>query len=236
LALWALGGAGFAIKASETLIYLDPYFGGSFNEQLLRLIATPIDPTQIKTAHAVLSTHSHDDHCEQQTLTAFAANTQAFFVGPTSSAKKMRQWGIQDERIKVLEPGQDCQIEEVAIRALPASDPAEETALTYLLQAHGVTLFHSGDSLYSPIYSQIARQWRIDIALLNLGKEIYMGVDEIVQAASDLQTKVLIPMHWDLWKPYTLCPTLVAQEVKRRKLAIQTQILLLGDKFVYPGE
>ena len=235
LALWALGGAGLAVKTAQALIYLDPYFGGSISPELLRLVASPIDPTQIEVADAALSTHSHDDHCEQQTLTAISQNTEALFVGPSSSVRKMRDWGIEARRTRVLEPGQSCTISDFRVTALPASAPFEEEAISYLVQAGGVSLFHGGDSHYSEIFGQIGSQWDIDIALLSLGKEIYMGVDDVVQAACDLRAKILIPMHWDLWKAYALNPWLVAEAIRQRDVPVQTEILLLGDKFVYSG-
>ena len=202
---------------------------------ILRLIAIPIDPTTIRAADAVLSTHAHTDHCDEATLRAFAENTEAVFMGPRSSVEKMRGRGIAPERIDTVQAGDTRRVGAFEIMALRASDPHEKEAATFLLEGGGATVFHSGDSHYSDIYEEIGGDRRIDVALLDFGKDIYMDADEVIRAALDLGAKVLVPMHWDIWKPYAACPCGLAEEVKRRGLALETRIMVLGDRLECGG-
>jgi len=234
IGLWALGGASFAVKAGETLVYIDPYLGGSVGD-ILRLIAIPIDPARVEHADAVLSTHAHTDHCDEATLRAFEGNTKALFMGPRSSAEKMRGWGIAPERIDTVQAGDTRRVGALGITALRASDPHEKEAVTFLVEGGGVTVFHSGDSHYSDIYGEVGAAHEIDVALLDFGKEIYMDADGVIQAALDLGAKVLVPMHWDIWKPFASCPCGLAEEVRRRGLPLEVRIMVLGDRLEHAG-
>src|ERR1700686_5105162 len=82
LTVWRLGGAGVAIRSGPALIYIDPYLvrpkrdSGSH-----RAIPVPFYPEMISKADAVLSTHEHDDHCNERTLMSIQKNTAAVFFG-----------------------------------------------------------------------------------------------------------------------------------------------------------
>lgn len=231
--LWSLGGAGFVLKTPQSLVYIDPFLAESDDPDFQRAIAVPINPGKIKVAHAVLSTHCHIDHCDKETLTAMEKNTQSIFIGPISSAQKMTEWGIRNARIKIVKPYQKLQLRDIDIVALSGDDPGDEEAVNYLLQVDGITVFDNGDSHYSPDYLEVAKKWNIDIAIINFGKKIYMDTDDIVKTATDLRTKTLIPMHWDLWKNYTEDPARIAKMVKSRNLDMRIEVLRPGDRLEY---
>lgn len=231
--LWSLGGAGFVLKTPQSLVYIDPFLAESDDPDFQRAIPVPIDPGKIKVAHAVLSTHCHIDHCDKETLTAMEKNTRSIFVGPVSSTQKMAEWGIKNAKTKIIKPYQKLKLRDINIVTLPGDDPGDKEAVNYLLQVDGITLFDNGDSHYFPGYLEIAKKWNIDIAIINFGKEIYMDANDIVKAATDLRTKILIPMHWDLWKNYTEDPGKIEKIVRSRSLGMRIEVLRLGDRFEY---
>jgi len=67
-------------------------------------------------------------------------------------------------------------------------------------------ILHSGDTWYFRGFGEIGQKYKVDVALLNYGKQIptpqkpyYMNSQKLVLAAKDLQAKIVVPMHWNLW-------------------------------------
>ena len=61
------------------------------------------------------------------------ANTNAFCVAPRTSAKLMREWGVVDDRLREVQPGDAVEVGDVRISVHGAADPGEPGAVTYIL-------------------------------------------------------------------------------------------------------
>ena len=241
IVLWSLGGAGFVLKTKKATIYIDPYLGPSISKEIIRAIPIPIDPNDIRQIDALIMTHEHEDHCDRNTIVALGRNTKAIFVGSPKSVDLILGWNTSRERVVVMKPYQKLNVKDVKVTALPAKDPNPDIdALTYHLQAGDANLFHSGDSSYFEGYKEIGEKFRVDIALLNLARnppqwavKQYMSYCDVVRAAMDLKAKVVIPMHWDMWKlaiedPYVLKPIMASQNPE-----VNVVVLKVGDRFEY---
>jgi L-ascorbate metabolism protein UlaG (beta-lactamase superfamily) len=207
--LWALGGAGFVLGYREERVYIDPYLSvPDPSRPFHRAVPVPFPPEQIRKATAVLSTHEHNDHCDPNTLRAIGANTSATFFGPETSARKAGAAGYPLERIRTLEAGQAVDVSP-SFRATVyhSRDLYEEHAVMYLIGTPHGNIFHSGDTSYFGGFRKAGADAQIDVALLNFGKQIpdperpyYMDAEAVAKAAADLKAKVVVPMHWNLWK------------------------------------
>src|SRR5579863_1637777 len=114
--LWALGGPSFLYRSAQTTIWIDPYFGGTPDDSVpgaYRATAIPIDPNEISKADVVISTHDHVDHCHEGTVMPILANTSAMCIGPRSSAKLMREWGVPSDRLTQVGPGDALTVSDV---------------------------------------------------------------------------------------------------------------------------
>jgi L-ascorbate metabolism protein UlaG (beta-lactamase superfamily) len=76
-----------------------------------------------------------------------------------------------------------------------------------LLETQRKNILHSGDTAYFPGFKEIGGKYRIDVALLNFGKQIptaekpyYLNAEKLSMAARDLRARIVVPMHWNLWQ------------------------------------
>lgn len=66
-----------------------------------------------------------------------------------------------------------------------------------LITAEGKTVYHAGDTGLFLDMQLIGRLNRIDVALLPIGDNFTMGVDDGVEAVAMLKPKTVVPMHYD---------------------------------------
>ncbi len=235
--VWSIGGAGVVVKTPGSIILIDPFFGSSSSSDWVRMIPVPLDPGEIRFCNLFLSTHEHEDHCEKNTVLTVAKATGASFIGPESSCRRFLEWGVEKNRVVTLRPSGSFSLNDVTVTAWFANDPDAESAVSFIIEAAGVRLFHSGDSKFSGEFSKIGEQGGVDVAFLSLGRnpcghKYYMNACDTVEAARDLGAQTLIPVHWDLWRRTREDPLLVKEIAERWGLRINVVILGLGGKHV----
>jgi len=242
VALWALGGAGFILKTSTATIYIDPYVGGSVESEgvvLHRMIPIPLNASSVRQIDATVITHEDLDHLDENFIFPVNKNTKCQFIGPPSVAELLKSWKISEDRIVSLEEDKTTRIKDTNILALPSNDANPKTANTYLFGAGGASIFHSGDSLGLSQFAEVGKRYRVDIAAISLGRnppgsKWYNDPSEVLQIAGDLNAKIVIPMHWDLWYGTLEDPRLVEREAEERKRDVRVVSLRIGERFDYP--
>ena len=230
--LWALGGPSFLYRTAETAIWIDPWFGNTpegLDEDIFRSLAIPVDPSAIRRADAVISTHAHIDHCHPETILPIVANTDARCVAPSSSAALMREWPVPEERLVEVAPGASLRIGDVSVQVYGAHDPLEPGAVTFVLEAAGVSLFVSGDTRLAPALSDVAAEHELDYALLAFGGDWYMDAEQLIDAATVLNPKTLIPFHWEIWRRQTGDLVALFDAYYRLRPPFRLALPLIGD-------
>jgi L-ascorbate metabolism protein UlaG (beta-lactamase superfamily) len=73
----------------------------------------------------------------------------------------------------------------------------------FVIEAHGRSVFHCGDTAYSKGFEEIGKRFDVEIALLPIGaydppsgREVHMNPEQAVQAFKELGAKTLVPMHY----------------------------------------
>lgn len=234
LRIWGLSGAGFVMRYEDDILYIDPWLTTDPTRKTHRAYPPPFPPEEVSKALAVISTHEHEDHCNPQTLLGLARSSSAIFFGPVSSTKKALAAGYPPFRVVVLSPGDSHEISTAfTVKAFEASDPYEPSALMYLIQTPRGNVFHSGDTSYFPGFKTIGDKFKVDLALLNFGRQIptpdkpyYMSAYKMASAARDLKAKVAVPMHWNLWvetleDPRQIEPVLKSKSPNTKLLIIE---------------
>jgi L-ascorbate 6-phosphate lactonase len=221
LRLWWLGGPSYVIRSPESTIYVDPFHSGERAddpEGFIRAIPNVFFPEDASAANLILSTHDHLDHCDPDTLRPLCARTSARLVAAPSSSKLMATWDFSAGRVDTMAPGDTRTFGDIRITAFPSRDWSDPGAVTFVLQAQGLSVFVGGDTLYFDGLKDIGDAERIDLAILALAnnrrdiidKELYADPSDIARAARALNTRRLLPIHWDIWKAWVEDPRLIA--------------------------
>lgn len=229
--LWALGGPSFLYRSAEAAIWIDPYFSGTPEGGVpgaYRAVSIPVKPDEVALADIVISTHDHVDHCHEGTVMPILANTEAFCLAPQSSAVFMREWGVREERLRQVAPGDQLTFRDVEISVHPAYDPNEPHAVSFVLRSGGVSLFVSGDTSQCPALAEIGSTG-IDYALLAFGRTWYMSEEEVLVAARDLAPGTLLPFHWEFWRNHTGDIVKLLNLYNQQRPQFDLRILLVGD-------
>ncbi len=97
----------------------------------------------------------------------------------------------------------------------------------FLIHAGGKTVYHSGDTGLFMDMQLIGQMNNLDVALLPIGDNYTMGVDDAVKAVEFLKPRVVIPMHYNTWELIAADP----HDFSRKVQAFEVEAKLLA-----PGE
>jgi L-ascorbate 6-phosphate lactonase len=211
LALWYLGGAGYALKSAATMLLIDPFIGPGHPPEWTRLTPPAFSPGQVRGVDALLLTHEHDDHTDPVALDAVRLRTEATLIGPKSSIAiaKQHKWPVK--RCQMLPHQATLVLNDLRITAVPMQDPNAKGCNGYVIECGKTVLLHAGDSHYFPGFADLTRRWSftaicVSVAYSPPGKLLYMDECDAARAARDARARTLILHHYDLWQGYTLDP------------------------------
>lgn len=218
-----LGQAGFRFVFGNCIAYVDPYLSDSVEKAegatRRRMVPIALDPSQIIDADFVLITHAHMDHCDPETIQPLSsASPSCKFICPGEVGDLLDDMGIENQRIVVaqeewIELGRDLKVHPV-----PAAHPTIERdghgcarCVGYVFEFKDRRIYHSGDtSVCDELLVALAHVGRIDVAILPVNERNYyreqdgiignMSVRDAFTVAADIGAKVLIPMHWDMFR------------------------------------
>lgn len=232
----------------------------------LRNVPCVIDPFAIKKVDAILATHDHGDHIDENVAAAVIQNcdSKVPFIGPQACVDLWISWGVPADRCIAVKPGDVVKIKDVEIVALDSFDRTElvtapagvilkdkmpqdmdKLAVNYLIKTPGGNIYHSGDSHYSNYYAKHGNDYEIDVAFGSYGENPRGMTDkmtsvDILRMAECLNTKVVIPIHHDIWTNFKADPKEILYLWNMRKDRLQYKfkpfILEVGGKFIWPQD
>jgi L-ascorbate 6-phosphate lactonase len=287
LAMWWLGCVGVWFKTeNNTNIVIDAWFGngkrskkvqemapfhqmknmtgGRLLQPNLRGVQIVYDPFSLTTVDAVLSTHYHADHIDMNMAAAVLQNVKEKvpFIGPKKSVEVWRKWGVPEDRLVTVKPGDIIKIKDTEIVVLDSFDRTclvtadedirgvcptdmDDKAVNFLVKTPGGNVYHSGDSHYSIYYAKHGKDHKIDLAFGSYGENPVGNQDkmtsiDILRMAEALQTKVVIPLHYDVWTNFKADPAEILMLYDFKKYTLQYKfkpfIWDVGGKFIYPDD
>ncbi|MCH8474065.1 MAG: metal-dependent hydrolase [Opitutales bacterium] len=218
-----LGHSALQIDNEEHTLLVDPFLSG--NE------ACPVKPEEVQCDY-ILLTHGHDDHIgdTEQIAKANEATIVAnfeiadFFGGKGLKTHGMYIGGAYEfpfGRLKftIAHHGSSLGTENGRIAM---GNPAG-----HLLQMNGKVIYNAGDTGLFLDMKLIGEMNPIDVAILPIGDNFTMGVEDALKALEFLKPKTVIPVHYNTWPLIEVDSAHFAKEAE--KLGVQAVILQPGD-------
>ncbi len=215
--IW-FGHSSYFINLKGYKILVDPVFSG---------VAAPVnffanafkgsDVYQVEDfprLDLVLLTHDHYDHLDYKTILKLKDKTTKFYTSLGVGAH-LNAWGISDEKITEFDWWQTEQIiNQLKVTATPARHFSgrlfkrnQSLWSSFVLEFNGGKIFIGGDSGYDKTFKKIGAQFgAFDMVILECGQYnklwpyIHMTPEQVVQAAIDLNARVLMPVHWSKFR------------------------------------
>ena len=213
-ATW-LGHATVYIEMDGKRILTDPMLSNrAFPVKLRapkRFNPSPLPMAALPPIDIVTISHDHFDHLDMKTVKVLAASGSQFYVGIGLKAHLI-EWGISAAQINEMDWWESLTLDEFTIHCTPARHYSGRTGLnnatlwtSWVISSPNHRIYHSGDSGYGDHFRAIGEKLGpIEIGFIKIGdygedlgwRDIHMHTEQSVQAALDLRTKIMFPIHW----------------------------------------
>jgi len=236
--LWWLGQSGFLLQWQGIHVLLDPYLSNSLTRKYsgtdkphVRMTELVIDPLSLSFADIITSTHNHTDHLDAETLCPIlAANPQVKLVIAEANRTFVADRLKIDPSLAIgLDDETSVEIAGVRVSGIPSAHETLERDergrakfLGYVLRFGDWSIYHSGDTLRYEGMSEKLRPFGVDVALLPInGRSPERRVagnlsgPEAAQLARDIEAKLVIPCHFDMFEFNTASPAEFIHECQR---------------------
>jgi len=222
-----------------------------------RLLGNVIEDSQICQLDYLFGTHDHDDHIDREAWKQIAELAPHIrFVAPAYFADTLPgELGIDPERFVFCEenrpvelaPGIKVQTVAAAHEVLVRNEHGHSAAVIYLLDVGPYRICHMGDTcryegllpklqsfapidlLFPPINGRCAVRYRAGC----IGNMTYQ---EAVDLTGELQPRLAIPGHYDMFAHNGEDPQKFVDYLKIKYPACKARILDAGEIMLYPKE
>ena len=171
----------------------------------------PLDPTELKDIDLVVISHNHYDHLNKYSIQTIHENVKRFVV-PLGVGAQLEKWGVSRDKITEVDWWDEVVIDEnLTIVSTPSqhfsgrglTDRNKTLWTSYVMRTKQHNIYFSGDSGYFDGFKKIGEKYGpFDITFLECGAYntewafVHMFPEQTVQAALDLGTNYLWPVHW----------------------------------------
>lgn len=208
-AIWYLGQNGFLLKAAEgPLIGIDLYLSNScasrFPDRPYRLdrqLPIFIQPEDLDV-DVFITTHSHDDHADSETIRRVQKNANTKFLGPFHSIAVYEECGVDASKCELIHPGETIQLEgSVSILGTFAL-PTDGTDLNHIgVQirfANQLSFYNTGDTAFAEVLASLLPKDSDVCAICINGGFHNLSAMEAAAIVKALRPHVVVPCHYDM--------------------------------------
>jgi L-ascorbate metabolism protein UlaG (beta-lactamase superfamily) len=195
-AVTRIGHASVLLELGDVTVLTDPWFSEKWHYHPGEPLGMRVEDLPRLTA--VIASHAHYDHFDIETFARYPDKAVPFFVGPDMEASA-RAAGFTN--VSELRPWESVTVGPLRVTAAPAAHKVPE--VTFVLEAHGTTVYFGGDSRLIPELEDLSVEFpSIQLALLPvnglsvLGEQVVMNAEEAASLAGLLGAEVAVPMHY----------------------------------------
>lgn len=184
---------------------ISPFGPTRFNSEI------PLDPSRLTDIDVVLISHNHYDHLNKYSIQMIHEQVNRFIV-PLGVGAQMEKWGVPSSKITEMDWWDELPLDDtLTITSTPSqhfsgrglTDRNKTLWSSYVIATRDHSIYFSGDSGYFDGFKAIGEKYGpFDIAFLECSAYntdwafVHMFPEETVQAALDLKTNFLWPIHW----------------------------------------
>jgi len=247
LTMWWLGQAGFIFKSpAGKLIAIDPYLSNSCKAigdaagfDFDRLVPPPLAPAELAGVDLYAFTHSHGDHLDPETLAGYrAAGGRGPYLAPAETVDKLQALGVPPDQIVMTWPNHVHRVGDVLVRATFAIPLGADdlTHVGYVVSVQdGPTAYLTGDTGYHEVLVSAVSPHRPDILLAVINPAFRnLSPADTAKLAKQLDVKIAVPCHYDLFPDNSLPPQLLLTNLKIEGIGERYRCLEHGVPFTFP--
>lgn len=207
------GHSSYFMQIDGKTFLVDPVFSG--NASPMPFMIKAFDGSDIYAAEDfpaidfLVITHDHWDHLDYKTVKTLKPKVRKVITGLGTGAH-LERWGFEPEIVIENDWGDSVQFEGgITFYTTPtrhfsgrSTKPNQTLWASFVLETPSMRIFIGGDGGYDEHFAEIGRRFgSFDIAFLENGqyneswKYIHMMPEQVLQAARDLNTKRLFPVH-----------------------------------------
>lgn len=214
LSLAWLGHASVLVRLEGKYILTDPLFAERMSPPPWvgpkRFHPLPLKPTAFPKISAVVISHDHQDHLDEEAIRLLAPITERFIV-PLEVGYYLVKWGVAKEKIVELNWWQETSFQGIRYVCLPARHNSGRELIwndatlwaSWAIIGEKQRLYFAGDTGMFPGFKIIGEKFGpFGVTLMPIGASdplwalVHLNPEEAVQAHLDVRGNKAFPIHW----------------------------------------
>ncbi|WP_372793605.1 MBL fold metallo-hydrolase [Lutibacter sp.] len=207
----------------------------------------PISIDSLPTIDIILISHDHYDHLDYGSILKLKDKVKQFYV-PLGIKAHLTEWGVSKEKITEFDWWENINYKGVEFVSTPARHFSgrgfkrnNTLWCSWVLKSKNNSIFFSGDSGYGNHFKEIGEKYGpFDFSMIECGQyneqwaQIHMTPEETIQASIDVQSKLMMPIHWGAFKLalHSWDDPIVRATKKAKELNIPISTPIIGESIV----